>query len=205
MKREELEEKIKEERTIEANKKGLVGQGGKIGTVLRVFGQPIILQSEGGSLIDSSYIDLRGDKLEEEIRNNIDLLKSIPVMDLDSIERPSTDEWTEINESTPYTTQTIGWHFDGLSRGMHLEIKYEESKSELIVLYKGYLVYKEMAGDLLCYVPVPEWEDWIERLSKSAKDIQRKIKEKEFAEQVKKVEEQKQSWWDSMKSRWGVS
>ena len=44
--KEEMESRIREQRTAEANKKGLVGQGGKIGTVLRALGSPIVGQTE---------------------------------------------------------------------------------------------------------------------------------------------------------------
>jgi hypothetical protein len=203
--REEIEEKIKEQRTIEANKKGLIGQNGKIGTVLRVLGQPIISQFEGGSYLDSNYIDLRGDSfLEEEPKNNNDLLKKIPIMDAESNERPTTSEWAELEEPNPVTVQSIGWHFDGLSRGMHLEIKYENSSSELLVTYQGYTVYKEISGEVTCYVPNEEWENWIERLSKGAKEIQRKLKEKEFEENIKQTEKQKQNWWSAIQEKWGI-
>ena len=57
-KQEEIEEKIREQRTIEANKKGLIGQNGKIGMVLRMLGHPIIAQYEGGTYVDTNYLDL---------------------------------------------------------------------------------------------------------------------------------------------------
>ena len=55
-------------------------------------------------------------------------------------------------------------HFDGLSRSMHMEIKYSEETSELSLTHRGYLVYKEVMGDLEVYVPNEEWESWIEKL-----------------------------------------
>lgn len=204
--REELEEKIREQRTIEANKKGLIGQNGKIGTVLRMMGQPIISQSEGGSYVDTNYIDLHPEEESyEDPKNNDQLLKKIPIMNMGTNERPNSDEWAELPEGTSYDTQTLGWHFDGLSRGMHLEIKYDNVFSELSVYYKGYLVYKEISGEITCYVPNQEWEAWIEKLYKISRESQRKLKEKEFEEQIKNAEKNKQNWWSQIKSRWGVT
>ena len=59
---EELEQRIREQRIIEANKKGLVGQNGKIGMVLKMMGNPIIAQTEGGGLIDINYIQYESEE-----------------------------------------------------------------------------------------------------------------------------------------------
>lgn len=203
-KREEIEEKIREQRIIEANKKGLIGQSGKIGTVLRIMGQPIISQYEGGTFIDSNYINLRGEEiLDEEPQNNNELLKKIPIMDAGANDRPQTSEWAELEDPSQVSIQTIGWHFDGLDRGMHLEIDYRDASAELSVTYKGYTVYKEVGGEIICYVPHEEWETWIEKLSKNAKDIQRKLKEQEFKSKVEQTEKQKNNWWNSIVEKWG--
>lgn len=207
-KSEEIEEKIREKRILEATKKGLMGQNGKIGVVLKILGEPIIKQSEGGYYVDSNYIDTEGneslDKSIYEIDNSIDLLKKIPVMGAEGTERPNSYEWTEISQPTYYGLDTIGLYFEGLSRGMHLEIKYDELTSELIVLYKGYIVYKETKGELLAYNPIEEWEKWIESLYKVSKEKQRKIKEKEFEESIKQNEKEKKIWWEKIKNRWGI-
>ena len=202
-KQEEIEQKIREQRTVEANKKGLVGQNGKIGVVLRMMGGPIVSQSEGGTYLDTNYI-YQEEENEEEPRNALDMMTRIPTMDLDGSTRPDTSEWSEMKDAIPYSTQNIGWHFDGLSRGMHIEIKYDDERSELTVHHKGYLVYKEIRGELVAYVPKEEWENWIEALYKKAKDIQRKVKEEEFENQVKEADKIKEGWWQELKKRWGV-
>ena len=201
-KQEEIEEKIREQRTIEANKKGLIGQNGKIGMVLRMLGHPIIAQYEGGTYVDTNYLDL-GRLDEEEPRNNEDFMKKIPTMDLGENQRPESEEWAQIDDPIGYSTRTIGWHFDGLSRGMHMEVKYDEETTEFSLYYKGYLAYKEVKGELLAYVPNEEWEGWIERLSKAAKELQRKTREKDFAEQCETAERNKKNWWQNIISRWG--
>lgn len=196
-KQEELEEKIREQRTIEANKKGLVGQTGKIGVVLKMLGSPIVSQSEGGTFVDTHYPSWTQEEIDENDPMNF------PVMDLDGATRPEGDEWKNIPEAIPYGIQEIGYHFDGLSRGMHLEIKYDDLSTELSVTSGGYLVYKEIKGELVCYVPDEKWEGWIESLFKTAKSLLRKRKEEEFKQEVESVEKNKLSWWRQMKSRWG--
>lgn len=199
---EEIEEKIKEQRTVEANKKGLVGQNGKIAVVLKVFGDPIIAQSEGGFYVDTNY--LKYEEEDVEPRNNKELLKKIPIMDIANNERPTGNEWEELTDPLSFAVQKIGLHFDGLSRSMHMEIKYDDLNSELSLSYKGYCVYKEIKGEIVSYVPNPEWEKWIDSLYKKAKEKQRVTKEIEFENQIKQAEKNKNAWWQKIVSRWGV-
>lgn len=205
---EEIEDKIREKRILEATQKGLMGQNGKIGIVLKALGQPIISQSEGGGYVDSNYIDLDGTEIQKslyDIENTSEFLRNIPIMDVGENERPQSAEW-EANMPCPksYGTETIGIHFDGLDRGMHLEIKYDDVSSELIVHYKGFVVYKEIKGELLSYAPYQEWERWIDSLYKIAKEKQRKIKEQEFEESVSLGEKEKKYWWEKIREKWGI-
>ncbi len=205
---EEFEEKIREKRILEATKKGLMGQNGKIGIVLKSFGEPIISQSEGGYYVDSNYIDLDGvdeyKKPLEDISDPVELMRNIQIMGLEGTSRPDSKEWSEMPDAKFYGTDNIGLHFDGLRRGMHLEIKYEELSSELVVYHKGYIVYKEIKGELLSYAPNEQWEKWIESLYKSAKEKQRKIKEEEFQDGIKQNERLKNDWLNNMRNKWGI-
>ena len=194
--KEEMESRIREQRTAEANKKGLVGQGGKIGTVLRALGSPIVGQTE-----DVAYLSLDGSVNEPSGSP----LKDMPTMEIDGNERPSGDEWGEASDPLSFSTRTIGRHFDGLERGMHLEIIYKDDSSEMSVYYKGYLVYQDIQGELTCYVPINEWEEWVSSLFKVAKRIQRASKEQEFAEKVAEAEKSKKSWLREIASRWGIT
>lgn len=195
--REELEAKIKERRLAEATKKGLMGASGKIGAVLKALGTSVVSQTN-----DVSYIDTQG---VEQISSD-NPLSQIPVMDMEGVERPKGSEWSdEIPDSVSFGMHYVGRHFDGLSRGMHLEILYKDESSEMSVYYKGYLVYREIQGDLVCYVPIPEWEDWISSLFKLAKKIQRDEKEEEFKAKVQEAERNKSSWLRSIASRWGIT
>jgi hypothetical protein len=200
---EELEQRIREQRTVEANKKNLVGQNGKIGVVLRMMGSPIIAQVEGGGYVDTHYIDTEGSLEEEDPRNNVEFMRSVPVMGVEGNERPYGSEWTEMNDPGMYGTMIMGWHFDGLSRGMHMEIKYDDATSELSLHYRGYPVYRELKGEIVGYVPNEEWEGWIDRLYKSAKEMKRKQQESEFEQKVKEAEGSKESWLRGIISRWG--
>jgi hypothetical protein len=194
--KEEIESRIKEQRTAEANKKGLMGQGGKIGTVLRMLGSPIVGQSE-----DVAFLDLEGRDNDPTGSPMMDF----PVADLEGVMRPEGVEWGDIADAVPVSTRTVGMHFDGLSRSMHLEIIYKDEPPELSVYHRGHLVYREVQGDLVCYVPLDEWEEWVSSLFKTAKRIQRESKELEFKERVQKADESKQSWLKHISSRWGIT
>lgn len=202
---EELEEKIREQRIIEANKKGLIGQNGKIGIVLRVLGSPIISQSEGGVYVDTNYLE---SEFEEEniqdAKDSLDMMSKIPIMNIENTNRPTSSEWYQhMPDPVSYGIENIGIHFDGLSRGMHLEIKYDDLSSELTLSYKGYVCYKEIKGELLSYVPNEEWEKWIDHLYKISKDKLRKIKEEEFEENIKQNEKNKFDWVNNIIKKWG--
>lgn len=201
---EDLEQRIREQRVVEANKKDLVGKNGKIGTVLMMMGHPIISQMEGGGYVDTHYMDTGPYEEKTEPRNNIELMQGIPSMGTGNDERPSGSEWSEMDDPETYDTMVIGWHFDGLGRGMHMEIKYDDVASELSLHHRGYLKYKEIKGEIVCYVPDKEWEEWIGTLYKSAKEIKRKRQEGEFEQKVKDAEKKKLDWWRGIVSRWGA-
>jgi hypothetical protein len=189
--REELEARIKEQRLAEATKKGLTGPTGKIGVVLKMLGEPIVSQTE-----DASYLNLDGE--EEE--------GGIPVMDVEGVRRPEGPEWSDdAGIATHYGIHEIGRHFDGLGRGMHMEIFYKDESSEMSLYHRGFLAYREVQGDLQCYVPSDEWEGWVSSLFKVAKKKQREQKEREFEERVKESERTKLSWLRDMASRWGIT
>jgi hypothetical protein len=200
---EEIEAKIREQRIVEANKKGFVGQTGKIGTVLKIFGQPIISQYEGGVYVDTNYFNEQQYE-EMDPKNNSELMTSIPIFDMGNNERPSGEEWQEMPDPKQFGSNQIGLHFDGLSRGMHMEIKYDELEGEIVLSYKGYIAYKEIKGEIVSYVPNKEWEQWIENLYQKAQKMQRKLKEEEFESQMQRAEKKKKEWWREIISRWGI-
>jgi hypothetical protein len=180
---------IREKRTIEATKKNLMGPSGKFGIILQAFGTPIIRQ--GTSFLDSSFL-------------------SDPFEDYTNIEYASTASGQqgpviyrdEILMSDIDNSYNEGLLFDGLSRGMHIEITYWHHSSKLQVYYKGYLVYLEMAGELEAYAPTEEWENLIEKLVKISKERIKLIKKQEEEEIEKKIQENKKSFVEKIKRKW---
>ena len=71
----------------------------------------------------------------------------------------------------------------------------------MVVYHRGYLVYKEIKGDLFSYIPNEEWEDWTNSLYKLAKEKHRKQKEEDFKQITIKNEKDKKSWMEKIKSR----
>lgn len=203
----ELEKRIKEQRTVEANKKNLMGFDGKLGCIVRNMGQPIVGQTRGGCYYSEGpsydFWAIPGD--EEELHGTPEeITQQIPTFDTEGGEQPEGDVWMERHSPVVFeSVENLGWYFDGLSRGMHLEIKYDENEKELLVRYKGRVVYQETAGDLESYVPMHEWEDMIDRLAKVAKQLQITKNKKEKEENKKQIKAHKESWVTKMKNKWG--
>lgn len=185
------EKVIREKRTIEATHKNLMGISGKIGVIVKTLGAPIVRQSTG--IADISYLDDPYDDFTESDFETTASGQQGPEMWRDEIKDMGDDFPTE-----------EGYIFDGLSRGMHLEIKFWHQNQKLEVSYKGYEVFKETAGELYAYAPFDEWEDLISRLYKVAKEESKKQRNYEEAEIGKAIEEKKETFWRRIGRRWGV-
>lgn len=164
---------IREKRTIEATRKNIMGGSGKLGMIAKCFGSEIIKQGSG--TYDQTFLE-RFDDFEEE--------ETVPVMEDESISKE-------------------GYFFDGLSRGMHFEIKYLNS-GVLTAYHLGYLVYHEISGELFTYVPNDNWEKLIvEPLYQQAKLKAETMKkeQKEFSEMnnLRKA----QQFIINLRNRWG--
>ena len=167
------EKLIREQRLIAATKNNFMGEAGKLGTIVRFLGQPII--SQGGGMYEATYLK--------------DIFRDEPAL-------PEIDVNTE--------THVLGWGFDGLSRGIHLEIQHRFDERKITVWYKGYQVYCEIAGELDSYAPFPEWETIIERLYLQAKKKQKTHKD-DMAEQAKVDKAMETaSWLKRMRMMWGI-
>lgn len=165
-------EKIKEERLFEATRKNLLGLNGKLGIILHYLGDKI--WAHGSLLYDiTEFPDVYEEENEDEL--------------------PTFDE-TEM-------TAEIGYVFDGLKRGTHLEIKYLDGT--ITVHYKGYLVFLEKSGDLECYVPSPEWEDKIDDFYNVAVKLQRKDKKEISKEKKEKEKKEKEGLLKYLLKTWG--
>lgn len=186
---------IKEKRTLEATQKNLMGSEGKLGTILRHLGTPIIAHHQGGGLFDQSYLEDWNDLPEDEM----------PTMSVGEEQSPEGWEWdTTPRDPEDVSLVQIGWHFDGLSRGMHFEIKYDDQDKILTAHYKGHLVYKEMAGDLAAFVPLQEWEDYVESLYIAARPKEQESQIKERENRKEEVRRAKQSFLQKMRDKWGL-
>jgi hypothetical protein len=180
----ELAKKIREQRLIEATQKGYTGLDGKIGIVLKGMGEPIIVH-EGGR--------------HEEMFGIMMPTFTSTTMD-DPYALQDEDEMPEFDETEPVQ---VGWLFDGLRRGVHMEIKYMLDTKELTLTYKGYLVYAEEAGELTCYVPHKEWEEKLEYLLTSARPMAA-ARHKEIAHAEREEEKQeKLGWLEKLRLYWG--
>lgn len=201
----EKEKLIKEERTREATKKGLMGLDGKLGCILRYLGHPII--SETGSWFQSNEgEDFHGHLFDDE--NDRPVGERIEGGDNevdDAGWRGSSQEFAGIKKMEgDGIAQKIGWHFDGLSRGMHLEIKYLSERAELNASWKGTSVFTEVLGELYQYVPGDDWERCINRLYGMAKKLQEKAHREGVEETKVEIEEEKWNFLDNLKKLWGI-
>jgi len=109
-------------------------------------------------------------------------------------------------------TYHLGWIFDGLSRGMQIEIKLLAvvENGEVVdyqglkVAYKGYDVYQEESGELYGYAPFEDWEDMVDKLYKQARQSQKVQEEKNNIMMEKQNEVAKQSFIQTLRSKWGL-
>ena len=205
----DLEKKLQESRTIEATKKNLMGINGKLGCIVMALGFPVIEQSGAGNgLWDDMYSLLQKGTAKE-------LNDAIPTMyeeykDKDNrdsgvpVSSPYSKEWRAPPEHHNFHIGLTGqWNFDGLSRGMHMEIRFKEAENELCVWYRGYPVYREINGTLEGYNPKPEWEGWVDRLYAVARKTQKKTDAVEYKEDVEKTKKRKLKWWQRILDVWG--
>jgi hypothetical protein len=172
---DEKENRIKEQRTIEATKKGLMGAGGKLGIIVKNMGQPIIAQN------GSDYFYLPDPYEDKEPNSEFD-----PV------------------DGDNFSTTQIGWIWDGLRAGMHLEIKYTEESKELTVYYQGNRVYQETAGELVSYLPHDNWESLVNRVFTVARKKENHRKQIKKEERTTLGENLKKNWLQRMRDRWGI-
>lgn len=177
------EKAIREKRTIEAAKKNLMGVAGKLGSIARYLGHPIKYQGSGLGDV-RSLDDYLGERYDVYAQWNDD-------------ELPTFDEDADFIE-------TIGYIFDGLSRGIQIEIKYLDDTKTLTVHWKGYPVYREIAGDLFAYAPVDDWEDKVNKLYDQARKVASRIQEEERAMDEAKARKDQNSFLQRLRLRWGL-
>ena len=181
---------IKERRTNLATKKNLMGPSGLFGIILQAFGSPVVRQGSG--LVDIAYLS---DPYEDYVETEYASMMSDQLGPV-----AHRDEILTIGDENVYNE---GLLFDGLSRGMHLEIIYWHGTNEIKVSYRGHIVYRELAGELEAYAPFPEWEGLIDRLYKAAKERVKQIKHQQEVDLVERVQASKKAFWERLRTRWG--
>lgn len=173
----EKENRIKEQRVIEATRKNLMGMEGKLGVILKFLGQPIYTQGS-----KDHYINQLTDVY-------------------DYLDAKNEDDILELDEN--YEEILNGYIFDGLTSGMNIEIIYLMDDQKLVTKYKGYNVFIENSGDLQCYVPLEEWELIVDKLFIIAKKKQIKILEIAKAEGQIESQKEKISFLRRLRETWG--
>ena len=192
------EKVLREKRTIEATKKNMMGPAGKLGIIARYLGNPIMKES-------SVYVDTNFLEDPYEDFSDIEYEKTLsgqngPVAYRDEL--PTSDMGAgSPNDDNP---NFLGYVFDGLNRGFHIEIQMNRSDHTLTTYYKGYQVYRENAGELEAYNPFPDWEDLISKLYETAKQKIKRVKLEEYQELAEIVEKKKDSFWQKLRMRWGI-
>lgn len=169
------ERSIKEMRQNEAIKKKLIGLEGKLGQILKAFGEKIM------------HHDAEWDDYDLSMYAN------------------SNDLLSTIIEADEVTVTPIGMSFNALSYGVNLEIQYVLDLAQITVHYQGTLVYQETAGDLDVFVPSPAWEDPIDRFFAQAQNHLKKqgeINKEARKVESKAVQE---SFLKQMLNKWGFT
>lgn len=175
------EDRVKEIRTIEATKKGYMGLTGKLACVVRNMGSAMV--SETPDLYSATFMD-----------DPWELPSDRDPYDGSVVHDPDENAWS----------RKIGYLFDGLGRGMHLEIRYMSDDKSLTVHHQGHMVYKEVSGDLYAYAPSPDWEGMIDRLYPVAKAVADESKERDAEAAREEAEKRYAGFVEKLKLRWGL-
>lgn len=191
----EHEKKIKDLRILEAKRRDYMGLKGKFGVILKTMGEPIVRHTIGGGKFYTENILEDVWNLEED---------EIPTADTEDRALPEGLEWNSPQNIMLFGTNTEGWHFDGLSRGHPIEIWFKDDESELKVFYKGYLVYRELAGDLRAFTPAEDWQSSIDYLYPLAHKLLKKNVSEHNAKMLKTKAKNKLAWVEKMKRLWGA-
>jgi hypothetical protein len=182
---------IREKRTNLAVSKNLMGPSGKFGVILQAFGSPTLRQGSG--LVDVNFLQSPYDDYVYTEYSPTMSDQDGPIAYRDEI----LDQYDE-------ALYNEGLHFDGLSRCMHIEIFYWHATNEIKVTYRGFQVYKEVAGELHSYAPFPDWEEMIEKLYRAAKERLKKSKVVHEVEVAEKVQAKKKQFWQMLRLKWGL-
>jgi len=175
------EEVIREQRTLEAVRKGLMSGEGKLACIARVFGDRVYGRHGGGRRA-----------MYHEFENSMGLSQNF--MDDDDYEEEGLPTIEEGMQASAHL-------FNGYSRGLHMEIKLDGA--EIWVRWKGEIVYNELSGELGAYCP-GEWELEVEKLAVAARK-----KEYDYINAAEQRDtfvgqRMKEAFLEEMKRKWGL-
>lgn len=211
----EKESRMREQRTIEATKKGYMGISGQFGTIVKYLGEPIEIHADDGVLRDSNYLpDFDIQPETEEFPTTY-----MPFWGLEygingnavELDEPESLEWRKRDYNRKVVTPlNVGMYFYGISSGINLEIRYDAeyvefgnmTKNRMTVKYDGNVVYSEIGGELFAFSPGP-WEEKVKILFNKAKDRERTHLSKEKAKRSLIIKKEKEGWLQSLKKLWG--
>jgi hypothetical protein len=75
---------------------------------------------------------------------------------------------------------------------------------EINVSYNGYVVYKEVAGELERYIPNDEWSKIIDDLYESSIKTDKKMRQKQVEENIVLANRRKKEILEKLKTKWGI-
>jgi hypothetical protein len=166
-----VEERIIEQRTLEAIRKNLMGQQGKLYLIAKVLGNAITQQSAGGNFLNFDMFNEDPD--------------TIPILEDDA------------------TSHDIGYVFNGLSRGLNIEIICKDYEGVIKLTWDGFCYYHEEANVLMKYVPNDKLEKMVDSLftvvENKVQEEYRRLKKQEIKEAPKLEQEELRR----LRDKWG--
>lgn len=187
------EKVIKEKRTLEAAKKDLMGNSGKLGFICKILGNSV--DRQGSAYMSESFLE---DPYDDEF-SEAEYEQTLGEGNLGPMVDPG-----EILEYEGDYISKVGMHFDGLKWGMHLEITNNLIEKKIVATYKGFTVYEEISGDLMRYAPFEEWEVYVEKLYKIAKEKSKKDEPARKEELKEMINKKKKTFLQNFREKWGV-
>jgi hypothetical protein len=120
---------------------------------------------------------------------------------LDTDELWEEDEMPSFSEDDIFSD--IGYIYNGLSNGIHLEIICKENEGTIKAYFEGYLYYEEEQGILNRYVPYERLEKYIENLYSKVEEKVKYIIKKEKPIQDKKIKKMEFDEIRKLREKWG--
>jgi hypothetical protein len=177
------EDIIRDKRTNEAVRKGLMSGAGKLGVIARILGDRVISKHGDNHGISPVFENLYG--FDQNFMADDDELEEgqLPMM-----------EEGDRHKATASL-------FNGLSRGLHIEIKLDGP--EIWVQWKGVTVFHEMAGELHAYCP-GDWEPVVDKLAVEARSKENDYIDIAETRNIAIGQRRKEAFLEEMKRKWGL-